>query len=128
MDHLPRPLVFEREVKMNREVKFRIWNHSSSEMMLWERIQPYYVLEVFDNDHFTTMQYTGLKDKNGQEIYEGDIVEHNCGVKALTRFDQGVFFFESLRDIFSDNIFSYSKTVKVVGNKFEDPDLLEEIE
>ena len=58
-----------------REIKFRYWNEEHKEMGNFDSM-PMFVsdLEVPD-DRFKFMQYTGLKDKNGNKIFEGDLIQ-----------------------------------------------------
>ena len=55
-----------------REIKFRVWNGYS---MYSPTIAGIYDISVFLSEIENLMQYTGLKDKNGVEIYEGDIIQ-----------------------------------------------------
>ena len=58
-----------------REIKFRAYNNQVQKMTDWSTIKKYRNLEkLMTLDHVDLMQYTGLKDKNGVEIYESDIV------------------------------------------------------
>lgn len=90
---------------------------------------------VFDNPYFykqfKIMQYTGLKDKNGVEIYEGDIllIEINWGygpVKILSKvyFENGCFRAKALNS-HEDTLLIEVPPCEVVGNIYENPELLQ---
>jgi uncharacterized phage protein (TIGR01671 family) len=78
------------------------------------------------------LQFTGVKDKDGHEIYEGDIVEYRDKLgeeETIERFtvtlaSNGRFFYESHEDVEYDALLGI-KPVAVIGNIYENPELLD---
>jgi hypothetical protein len=63
-----------------REIKFRTWDKGIETMRPWEKIQHINIGYLTSSSDQELMQFTGLHDKNGKRIYEGDIIEfHRAG-------------------------------------------------
>jgi len=129
---------------VSRDLKFRVWSISSKKM--FERNNNYYLSldgDLFQNDcldyqnksSFVIMQYTGLKDRNGVEIYEGDILT----MSPYQDEQYTVQVYWKYSALILDTPFSESHdwtplgyyvshfgehTLEVVGNIYEHPHLL----
>lgn len=121
-----------------RELKFRAWDKLDKEFAhnidsLLDISVPERVFVLDDEGgELIIEQYTGLKDKNGKEIYEGDIVtlcgeweeiEHDdC---CIVTFENGCF---RVGDGYENEAGHYLSDWRIIGNIHESPELLEEKE
>ena len=112
---------------MNRIIKFRVWDKNKKVMMV---AFPHDTNWELQNDPYITMQFTGLTDKQGKEIYEGDIVVEKV-IKYIVEYDdnQASFAFNP-KPIEGEmyHIVHKPKEVEfeleVIGNIYENKDLL----
>ena len=122
-----------------REIKFRAWHKEEKIMGEVLGIDILHKEIFFSNEDadcyghtdfkdIELMQYTGLKDKNGKEIYEGDIVIHYSKMHKI------IFNAEEARFVLRDDEFELetpftnnnNKRMEIVGNIYENPELLGE--
>lgn len=119
---------------MNRIIKFRAWDIESPAMIEWDEIQRQWESEgyhpaILSSDHYHVMQFTGLKDKNGTCIFEGDIIKASGEYPAEIGFKFGTFLLRhsnhkgmngiSISDVATDRY-------EVIGNIYEHKHLIGE--
>lgn len=124
-----------------REIKFRVWDKNRGKMYgeftpdlliqfdgkLQSINTNLYVQGVTNTPQLPIMQYTGLKDRNGNEIYQGDIIRWHdvVTIDYPITFTDGVF---CLNDNPSENFFHHREDIntkwEVIGNIYENPELL----
>lgn len=127
---------------MSREIKYRVWGKAEKEYIRY----PFAWLSIFDspngleieeNEDLIIEQYTGLTDKNGKEIYEGDIIQETIITDDTT---DGTYRYEvywdedtlcwsikGISDIdyhLRDDLWETNASREVIGNIHENPELL----
>ncbi|MGQ3739327.1 YopX family protein [Bacillus thuringiensis] len=119
-----------------REIKFRTWCKEGPSMLDWDYLinEPDFAdfmkgAHVEDAYYSRLMQYTGLKDKNGKEIYEGDIIKSEDGIVSRIVYDEASFksvwiHNDHLVNCILDNLFIKTLNPIVVGNIYENPELI----
>lgn len=143
---------------MTREIKFRAWDKKTNSMIkevfeigLGDRHNPetWLVGDDRQTNNFDLMQYTGLKDKNGKEIYEGDILFFKYYDAKYDDLDQGNAVVKFGKTIMDHN-YTYGYcldlsdckqkkprpsgfhrgldhgNLEILGNIYENPELLKE--
>jgi len=125
---------------MSRAIKFRAWKKSEKRMLNWFELSsdPADAIDALNAYKYeAVMQFTGLLDKEGVEIYEGDIlgytmgddskhrtapVEYNVGITCFAA--EFVFGEHTPEDLYIQD--DFKDTYEVIGNRYQHPELLEQ--
>ena len=128
-----------------REIKFRVWDKKIKEYIIPEQFEilllsndektPIYNLNLSNNiydfykaENIEVDMFTGLKDKKGKEIYEGDLVkllDTIDEIVCVVKYEYGSYILENgdYREELSN---CEERFLKIVGNIFQNEELLEE--
>ena len=124
---------------MNREIKFRAWdNHEGKWLFGYElpnlggfsligEVVLFGELAKFNLDyykHIIFMQYSGMKDRYGKEIYEGDIILTPTELKCEIQFKDGGYKYKVTEHTYRPLSPSVAKSSEVIGNKFQNKEQL----
>ncbi|MCY7740837.1 YopX family protein [Bacillus licheniformis] len=112
-----------------REIKFQAWDLDAQQMYNWESIKQLFH-EHLDHPRVKVRQYTGLKDRQDREIYEGDVVKgirdsHWHGgydiVLGKVEFDEETCSFR----VDGGGLLYRIEEIEVIGDVYRNPELLE---
>lgn len=126
--------------------KYRMWNRITSKLhhvdgLYFDSKTVQYIDEVgilrfikFENT--ILMQSTGLHDKNGKEIFEGDVITNGIDIVDIKKhqtlgfytiiYGRESFFGDSISiEKFEEDVEEFTQTTEIIGNIYENPELLE---
>jgi uncharacterized phage protein (TIGR01671 family) len=132
---------------LKRQIKFRAWDKNNkcwanlNELSDWGSASftacigfgnnkyPYHTFRIESDDRYIIQEFTGLLDKNGKEIFEGDILQHTKAdgtkiIKGYVEFLRGGYRVVRKELDTTWPLLGYAKNCEVIGNIFENTNLL----
>ena len=114
-----------------RTIKFRAWDAESKKMFSAQDLsQARIYWDWLGLKDVKLMQYTGLKDKNGKEIYEGDIIMSIYGTGHVVYHERKALFGHEVKGSYGEfvfiEIYRNIQETEVIGNIYENPELQEQ--
>ena len=129
-----------------REIKFRAWDCALEQIVEWEYLRDTELFDDgFDSNRWALMQFTGLRDMNGTEIYEGDILKLSYGIPPTSDTVEVVWYSDYYLDMEDEKSITYcgwwfknirqngcsapagleyQNDIEIIGNIYENPELL----
>lgn len=113
-------------------IKFRAWHmpfgkYGAMQEMVYSRASHILALAETESEKYIPEQFTGLKDMNGKDIYEGDILE-NRKYRSIVKFANGKFLADIVGTISRFDLIGETHGSNVIGNVHENAELLEDNE
>jgi hypothetical protein len=110
---------------MKREIKFRAWKKKEKRMFTWMELQRLPLSDLERTD-LEWLQFTGLIDKNGKEIYEGDLVADTSPMgeeNEIIEWNDGYAGFQA-HGLKTGRLKGFAEKIEIIGNIHENPELL----